>query len=482
MVDTRRSQRRPGNRVVRRRLGATQVIPLRDTPLRREIPNVRTHAKRFVAGYTAIVVLGAFLLMLPWAAENREPTAPIDALFTAVSASAVTGLVTVDTATHWSFFGELVILVLIQLGGLGFMVGASLVLLSLRRGATLRDTLLLRDGAPTLSPKEAQDLSWHILRFTLLCEAVGAVVLSLRFMADRPAPEAIWHGIFHSISAFCNAGFDLQGAFASLAGYRESWVVLATVMALIQAGALSYIVLSDVWRTRRWRPLLLDTKLVLLTNAALIVIAAAVFLVLEWQAAMTAHPDAVKPLNALFQSVAARTAGYATISFDDAHPATLFLWVAVMLVGGAAGSTAGGIKLATLAILVLAVLATLRGHAEPQAFGRRVPSAIIFRAMAIVAIFLAAHFLFTLGLALTEDVLSNNDIGFAALMFEAMSALATVGLSTGITPELSAPGKLLLCAAMFLGRIGPLTAAYALQRKQQQQVKYRFPEASIRIG
>jgi trk system potassium uptake protein TrkH len=480
-VDQPRRTRLPGNRVIRRRLDATRVITMPEAPLHREVPNVRTHAKRFVAGFSVLILVGAVLLMMPWASASGESTRPIDAIFTAVSASAVTGLITVDTATHWSFFGELVILILIQVGGLGFMVGASLVLASLGRGLSLRDTLMMQDGAPTLSVREATDLSKRILRFTVVCEAAGAVILSIRFMRDESPLVAIWHGVFHSISAFCNAGFDLQGGFRSVSGFDTSPVVLVTIMSLIQAGALSYIVLSDIWNKRRWGPLQLDTKLVVITNVLLILGGMIGFLIIEWNSALAFMPEWSRPMNALFQSVAARTAGYASINFGDAHPSTLFLWIAIMFVGGAAGSTAGGIKLATLAILVLAVLSTLRGQAEPQAFGRRIATTLVFRAMAIVALFLAVHFALTLALAITEDVFNDQSIGFVDLMYETMSGLATVGLTTGITPSLSTPGKIVLCLAMFFGRLGPLTAAYALQRRQRF-VKYRFPEAAIRLG
>ncbi len=474
-------QRLPGNRVVRRRLDAAQVIPIPAEIERRDPPNVRTHAKRFVGGFAGLVGVGTGLLALPWTTESGEATPIVDALLTAVSAAAVTGLITVDTQDHWNFLGELIILVLIQTGGLGFMVGASLVLLSLRREVSLRDTLLLQDGAPALSPREAASLSKRILRFTLVTEAIGALILTSRFAADRPLPEALWHGVFHAVSAFCNAGFDLQGGFRSLIGYDTSVLVVVTIMALIQAGALSYMALSETWTERSWRTLALDTKLVLVLNAVLLAVGAGGFLALEWSSALESTPPWARPMSALFQSVAARTAGFATVSFGDAHASTLFLWVALMLVGGASGSTAGGVKLTTFGVVVAAVISTLRGQTEPQLWGRRIATALIFRAMAVIALFLISHFLITLLLALTEEIFNDERISFIDMMFEAMSALATVGLSTGITPGLSTPGKLVLCAAMFLGRLGPLTAAYALQRRQRP-TRYRFPQTPVRIG
>lgn len=474
-------RKRPGNRVVRRRLNATSVITLPDQQEVQTAPNPISHAQRFVLGVSLLILIGGLLLMLPFATESGESTPAIDAFFTSISAMSVTGLVTVNTSLHWSFFGELVILILIQLGGFGFMVGTSILLIALGRGSSLRDSLMIQDGSPTMSLRDVTTLTKRIIRFMLVTEGIGAVLLFLHFIRVESLPNAIWHSVFHAISAFCNAGFDLQGNVQSISRLNESPLVLMTLMGLVQFGALSYMVLYDVWKKREWRSLHLDSKLVLIMNFALIAIAMLLFIVMEWNSAMVDIPAWAKPVNALFQAVAARTAGFSTVDFADAHPATLFLWVAVMFVGGAAGSTAGGVKLATIAILVLAIVSTLKGQEEPQAYGRRIASSLVFRAMAIVALFLTAHFALTLALAITEDVYNNSSLGFMPLMYEAMSGLATVGLSTGITPDLSIPGKLVLCVAMFLGRLGPITAAYALQRRQEP-ARYRFPEASVRIG
>jgi trk system potassium uptake protein TrkH len=478
-MDQRPSFRLPGNRVVRRRLDATQVIA---APKRLgEVPHVRTHAKRFALAFTLLVLAGAVLLALPWTTESGESTPPVDALFTAVSAAAVTGLIVVDTQDHWNFFGELVILLLVQLGGLGFMVGAAIILTSLGRGLSLRDSLMLQDGAPTLSLQEATSLSTRVLRFIFVTEAIGAALLTLRFLRDEPVHIALWKGVFTSITAFCNAGFDIQGGFVSLGGYRESFWINGVVMALIQCGALSYIVLSEIATKRKWKPLSLDVKLVTITNTVLLFGGASVFLLLEWNKSMADFGTITKPLGALFQSTSMRTAGFATVNFGDVHPATLFLSVAIMFVGGAAGSTAGGVKLATIAILAITVMSTVRGDPEPQAFGRRISTQLVYRAMAVTALFLFTHFLLTLLLAISEDVVADKEFGFLPLMFETMSAMATVGLTTGITPDTSTAGKLILCAAMFIGRLGPLTAVYALQRRQRPN-RYRYAETTIRIG
>ena len=216
---------RPRRPRLRRESQTPELIPLRLAPPRRGIPDARHHAQRFVLALGALISSGTLLLALPWTSTDGRPTPLVDALFTAVSAAAVTGLVTVDTADHWNGLGQAVILVLIQIGGLGFAVGASLLLQMLRRGPnaySVRDALLMRDGAPALSIREAVELSRRIVRFTLVAEGAGALLLALRFWRDMPLPRALWHGLFHSVSAFCNAGFDLQGGFASLTPYRNS--------------------------------------------------------------------------------------------------------------------------------------------------------------------------------------------------------------------------------------------------------------------
>jgi trk system potassium uptake protein TrkH len=468
--------------VLRRRIREPVIIELPPPPELPELPHPRRHARTFILSLAAIVAIGAALLATPWTTRSGTATHPVDALFTAVSATAVTGLVTVDTATHWNGFGQAVILLLIQVGGLGFMVGASIVLQALRRGTTrLSDLLLVKEGGPELSLREAVVLSRHIVIFTLATESVGALALTVAFWGELPFPQALWHGVFHAVSAFCNAGFDLQGNFVSLTPYQSSLVVNLVIMALIQAGSLSYMVLADVVRTRRWADFALDTKLVLILNAMLIAGAAITFLGAEWGRALADVPPAYRPLAALFQSISARTAGFATVDFSNLHLVTLFVWIGVMLVGGASGSTAGGVKLTTLGVIAIAVVSSLRGQEEPQIFGRRIPTAMIFRAMAVVTLMMTVHFVATALLAVTEDVWGREDLSFIAMMFETMSALATVGLSTGITPSLTDPGKLVLCVVMFFGRLGPLTAAYALQRRQRP-ARYRFPVAQLRIG
>jgi len=467
--------------VIRRRFNPSQIIDLLESTDRPAIPNVRQHSKLFVLALAGGILLASVLLASPWASRSGDATPFVDALFTAVSAACVTGLVTVDTRDHWNPLGQAIILLLIQLGGLGFMVGASIVLRALQRGSIgLRESMLLRDGAPTLSLREAASLSGRIVRFTFAVEATGALLLFLRFSGDEPLHLALWNAVFLSVSAFCNAGFDLQGSYVSLIPYQSSLIVNLTIMALIQAGALSFVFFADLAGGFRWRRLAVETKLIAIVHSVLLLTGAGVFLGAEWRNSLADVPLIDRPLIAMFQSVAARTAGFASVNLGDVTNITLFSWVAIMFVGGASGSTAGGVKLTTVGVVALTVVATLRGQAEPQVFGRRLPIPLVFRAMTVIALMFAAHFVATLSLTAAEH-LSGNDVPFIAIQFETMSALATVGLSTGITPDLSEVGKFILCVTMFFGRIGPLTAAYALQIRQRT-VRYRFPEELVRIG
>lgn len=339
----------------------------------------------------------------------------------------------------------------------------------------------MQDGSPTMSLHDVSRLSLKILRFMVVAEIIGAIILTIHFMRFESFPVSIWWGIFHSVSAFCNAGFDLQGNFSSVIAHHESPVLLVTMAGLIQLGALSYMVLSDVWRHRKWKLLALDSKLVLLTNFILIGAAGVIFMAVEWNAALAPLPEGWKPMNAFFQAIAARTAGFTSADWAATNDSTMYLWIAIMMIGGAAGSTAGGVKLATIAVIVMAVASTVRGQSEVQAFGRRISPQIVFRAMSLVTIFFVVHFMLSLLLVGTEDIFNEERFSFLSLMFEAMSALATVGLSTGITPDLSSGGKLVLILGMFIGRLGPITVAYALQNRQRRE-RYRFAEANIRIG
>lgn len=455
------------------------AIPFQN-PSPRSVP-VRNHASGLVLSLIVLITIGTGFLILPVASREGSWTPPIDALFTAVSAVCVKGLVVVPTAEHWSFAGQVVILAMIQLGGLGFMVGTTIVLVTLGRGTSLRDALLIHDGTPTIPFAFARKLAIRTAKFTIAVEAIGAMLLIVGFRQESTYPDIVWMAIFHSVSAFCNAGFDLQPNGQSLQVFSGSLVVNSTIMALIQLGGLSYLVLSEIVTVRRWHPLSLYAKLVVLMNGGLVVVGALLFLILERNASLVGLGGRDRLLASLFQSVSARTAGFATVPFDQITQPIQFVWMLLMLVGGAAGSTAGGVKLATSAVLVLAIASTLRGHEHTHVFGRRISAAQVLTALALIITYIAMHFTLTLVLAAVEDLSSVHHPSFLAYMFEVMSALATVGLSTGITPDLSDAAKLVLCIGMVIGRVGPLALMDALSRTSKRN-HVRFPDASIRMG
>ncbi len=467
----RRGNRADGPRILRFK----DEVPLNG------VPSFRQSAQRFILALVVILLVSTALLASPWTSASGQPTPLIDAVFTAISAACITGLVTVDTQTHWNGVGKAVILILMQIGTLGFLVGASLVLQVLRRGASLRDSLLLRDGEPALTLHEARTLTGQILKFTLIVQALGAISITIGFVPERSVPDAIWHGVFLSVSAFSNACFDLTGGFQSLIPYRDVVWFNLVIMGLIQAGSLGYLILSDVWRGRRWNVLTLDTKLVLISHGLLLALGAGCFLFLEWGGAMATAPDWSKPMISLFQSVSTRSGGFATVDLGQAAGATLFLFAILMMIGGAPASTAGGVRLTTVAVVVVSVLSTLRGQNEPQVMRRRIETSLIYRALTVIVLFMALHGAATVALYITENHFGGADFAFMPLLFEAASALATDGLSTGITQSLTTAGKVVLCVTMFVGRIGPLTAVFALQQRQRP-ARYRYPAEPVRIG
>jgi trk system potassium uptake protein TrkH len=447
--------------------------------------NASVHSQVFLAGLFAITVIGTVLLATPWVTANGSRTPLIDAFFTAVSAASVSGLAVVDTLEHWNLAGQIVVLALVQTGGLGFMVGANILLQMLRRGMgsyTLRDELLLRDGAPTLSINEAVSLARQIFWFMVAVEAAGAACLTLWFLvvAKLPVLEAVWQGIFYAITAFCNAGFDISRIAAHTDPATDP-ILNILLIVLIQLGAISFMVCKDVYHKRAWRSLSLDSKIVLGLNGVLLLVGTLVFLATEWAEALEDVPVASKALVSLFQSASARSAGFNSVDWSLVNPLTLFFWLGLMFIGGASGSTSGGVRLNTVGVVFAAVASTLRGNAETQLWGRRIAAPLVYRAVTVIVIFLFVYGLGAAGLSIAEHHLSHRETPMIALMFEAMSALATVGLSTGITPGLSAVSKIILCVLMLVGHLGPLITVYALQRRQRPH-RYRFPEEAVRIG
>ncbi|WP_342562830.1 TrkH family potassium uptake protein [Paenibacillus sp. FSL R7-0345] len=430
-----------------------------------------------VGGFAAVILIGTLLLMLPFASASGHSLRFIDALFTATSATCVTGLVVVDTGSYFSTFGQTVILVLMQIGGLGFMTMATLFALLFRRKISLRDRLILQEAMNQSSMEGIVRLIRKVLVYSLVIEAGGAVLLTLRWAADMPFGRALYYGVFHAVSMFNNAGFDLFRDYRGLTAYASDPVVNLVVMLLIVTGGLGFIVLADLVDYRKTRRLLLHSKVVLTMTAVLIVTGAIVIFVFEFTNARTLGPLDIggKIWAALFQSVAPRTAGPNTVDIGGMRQATQFFIVILMFIGASPGSTGGGIKTTTFTLMIGAVVSMLRGREDIVLFRYRLAQERVFKALTII--------LLALLLIVTVSMVLSTTEGwpFLMILFETTSAFATVGLTMGVTPELSETGKVLLCLTMFAGRLGLLTLAYALGPKQGKPL-YKYPEGKMIIG
>jgi trk system potassium uptake protein TrkH len=473
-----RQGRLPGDRRMR-------VARTRPTSFRVEINRaVRRPPRRpgfvLALGFLALMGIGTGLLMLPISSADGTFTAPVVALFTATSAVCVTGLVVVDTATAWSPFGQVVILALIQIGGFGFMTGSTLLLLlAVGRRTALSDRMLAQESAGARDLGSVRTVLRRVAVFTVVTEGIGTIVLAVVFLVELRDPfQAAWYGLFHAVSAFNNAGFDLMGDFASLGSFVDRPQVFLPIGVLILLGSLGMVIVADVIDKRRWIRYALETKLVLGTSAILILAGMASLLAFEWSnpATLGQVPPIQRPLNALFESVSFRTAGMSTIPMGSLTDGSLLVAIALMFIGGASGSTAGGIKVTTFAILLATIISTVRGRPFTMAFGRRVTQEVVARALSVALLSVAIVFSGSLALIVTGAVGDVVDI-----VFEATSAFGTVGLSTGMTPSLGEASLLALVAGMYIGRLGPLTLALAFAARARS-IAYRPAVESIRIG
>lgn len=429
--------------------------------------------------FAGVILMGALLLMLPISSASGESCGFITALFTATSATCVTGLVLVDTLTQFTFFGEVVILVLIQLGGLGFMSVMFLLASLVRKRMSLSQRLMMVSAFNLNDMHDVAKMVGHAFRFTFTMEAIGAVILTACFF-PRYGLQAIWKGIFTAVSAFCNAGFDLLGPdkLGSLSTYDNNPVVLLTVATLIVSGGLGFFVWEELLRKRSFRRLTLYSKMVLVITATLIVGGALFFLAVEHKNPQTLGnmPWWQQGLNALFQAITLRTAGFLSISQGGLREVSQLVCILLMLVGGSSGSTAGGIKTVTLGVLVLSMRAGLHGRSNVTIRGRTIPLTKVLSAVTLVLV-VSAMFLFSsIAISLVDGV------PYLAAAYETASALGTVGLTTGITPTLSTFSHLLLVAMMYLGRVGVLSFSVAFLSQGGKQSRVIYPESDVIIG
>lgn len=434
--------------------------------------------KTLVAGFAFIIFIGTLLLTLPVATTDGQGLPLLNALFTATSATCVTGLVVVDTGTTFTVFGQLVILFLIQVGGLGFMTFAIFFSVLLGKRISLKERLLLQEALNNLSIAGIVRLAKRILIFTVVIEFIGAVLLTIRFAFDMPLSKSVYYGIFHAVSNFNNAGFDIMGNFKSLTGYVEDPIVTLVICALITLGGIGFIVMNEVYEYKRIRRLSLHTKVVLFTSSLLVVVGTLLIFLLEFHNPKTLQPLSAfgKILASLFQAITPRTAGANTLNIPDLHHSTLFIIIILMYIGASPGSTGGGIKTTTFATLLGAVRSQIKGKEDVIFFRKKVAYDTIYKSLTVM---LAGLFIVIIAAMLLTITEPGKD--FLMILFEATSAFGTVGLSMGLTPELSPLGKIIIILTMFAGRVGPLTIAFAVTLRRNSD-PFSYPKGKIMIG
>ena len=444
------------------------------------------HARRHVSqtqfiayGFFCVVITGTLLLMLPFASRDGQSEPFLNCLFTATSASCVTGLVVADTWSQWSLFGQLVILTMIQIGGLGFITVGVFISIVLRRKIGLKERGLMMESVNTLQIGGVVRLAKKIIIGTCIFEGTGAVLLAIRFIPQFGFFRGLFYGIFHSISAFCNAGFDLMGGqtpYSSFVAYYDDWLVNFVIMSLIIIGGIGFIVWDDLSRNKlHFRKYMLQTKIVLVTTAILVFGGGLLFYLLERNHLLVGMNTSGKILTSLFSSVTARTAGFNTTDTAALTDGSKLLTIILMFIGGSPGSTAGGIKTTTLVVLLLCVHSNIKQTYGINIFGRRLENDAVKRAGTILTI--------NLLLAVTASlaIMAIQPLGFSDILFETFSAIGTVGMTTGITRALHPISRCIIILLMYCGRIGSLSFALAfVQSKRKPHVQQ--PAEAINIG
>ena len=432
-------------------------------------------------GFLAIILIVTALLMLPVSSAAGTMTDPLTALFTATSAVCVTGLVVVDTATHWSLFGKLVLITGIQIGGLGVMTVMALVSMLLGQRIGLRQRTLLQESVASLHIGGIVRLVRRAMIGTALVEGLGAVLLAFRFVPSLGWPRGLGYSLFHSISAFCNAGFDLMGTisgpYTSLESFVSDPLVNFTVIALILVGGIGFFVWDDLIECRfRWKRMQLHTRLVLLLSALLVLVPAALFYAFERTNAMAGLDTGGRVLASLFSAVTPRTAGFDTIATAELSDASALLTLLLMLTGGNPGSTAGGAKTTTMLLVLLLATSMLRHEEDVHIMGRRIDMSLMRRACAIVVIYVSLAMVSTLALCALQPELALRDV-----LLEVFSAVDTVGMTTGITRQLGTASRLILIALMYAGRLGSLTFAILIAHRRTP-APVQYPAGQLLIG
>lgn len=416
--------------------------------------------------------------MLPVSSRTGETTPFLTALFTATSATCVTGLSLVNTGAYFTFFGQAVLLFLIQLGGLGFMTILCLVFLVSNRHIGLRNRMLIAQSMGTESLEGIVKLVKHVLIITFSVETLGAALLSVRFIPELGLLRGIWYSIFHSVSAFCNAGFDIIGDGQSVVSYSRDPLVLLTLAFLVIIGGLGFIVWEDILKKKSFRKLSMYSKTVMLATVFLLVIGTVLYFVMEYDNPLTMGDEELgyKLLTSFFQSVTTRTAGFASVSQNDFTDLSKVWGIVLMMVGGASGSTAGGVKVGTVALIFLALKSVLRSKSDVVAYGKRIGHSIILHAMSLLVMW----FILTLAGSMLVAAADSQPIINSA--YEVASAYSTVGLSVGICDTASVFTKILLIIYMFFGRVGIMTISVMFMTRSGKSETVKYPEGNFIVG
>ncbi len=444
--------------------------------IKKRLTDLELNPPRVLAlGFGCLILIGGFFLSLPIASKSGESVGFLNAIFTSASAVCVTGLVVVNTGEFWSLFGQIVIIILIQMGGLGFMTMTTLVALLLGKKITLKDRLIIREQLNQETMSGLVKLTKYVIIATFCIEGIGVLLLATRFIPIYGLAKGIWFSIFHSISAFCNAGFDIIGN--SIIPFANDIVINLTISFLIIIGGLGFSVYLDITKSKKFKKLGLHSKLVLTITILLIFVGTILVYVIEGRnpGTMKFFSQGEKLLASFFQAVVPRTAGFNSIDMSKIRDTTAFIFICLMFIGGSPGSTAGGIKTTTFGAIVLSTLSVVKGSKDVVTFKKRISQEIINRALAIF--FIGVFLVMTVSMILTI----TEDAKFLDLLFETTSAFGTVGLSKGITSKLSNIGKVIIMGTMYCGRVGPLTMAFAFARRQNHPL-YRYSEENIMVG
>lgn len=441
-------------------------------------------ARLIVLSFLLVIAVGTLLLIMPFSSTSRSFTNPINALFTATSATCVTGLITYDTASHWSVFGQVVIIAMIQIGGLGLVTFTSFFNFVIGRKLGLRSIQIASESAGSQGFGDVRQLIGNVVKFSLFFEAAGAAVLAIPFVMEQGA-RGVYTAIFISISAFCNAGFDICGAgrpFCSLTPYADNPAVMIPVILLIISGGLGFVVWSDILAVRKTKHLVLQSKLVLIMTAVLVISGTLIFTLCEWSnpATLAGLSFPQKLTRGLFHSVTLRTAGFNTIDIAQLRPVTKMFSILMMFVGAAPNSTGGGIKVTTLAVAVLAVVSVMRNEEDTIIMGRKIERFTVDKSLVIIVLSACVAAITSLCIYYLN---ANAGVTVLDAALESVSAFSTCGISSGVTSVAHIPSKLLLTLVMFIGRVGPVSLVYSLTMGRDVSQKSKIvPEGKIMVG